>query len=467
MPTVKIPINGHAYKNVGAVSLTNHSEALINGFVDESESTNKRPGLLEWINLNTNKPIDGLFFWDKKDLVIAVSNGVIFKITSGAIVTEITGAILNVSGRVLFAVHGDILAMANGGKIVTTDGTTATEMADADAPTRVTHLGFIDQYLLANNALTDIFYFSDVGNPLSWDPLEFATAELRSDNINALFATAWGEVYLWGRESLEPWINDGVNPFSPFPGAQTTRGTIAPYSVVLAGQTFYYLDPSKQIVRLEGRQAVPISNPFRKIFQELTTVNDAIADFMEIEGRAFYVISFPTEKLTFAYDIDMASWAQWSYWDSSVPENTQWLVSSYCHPYLWGFHLAGDRRNNGKIHKLSMAHQNDAEDLIRYFRRTGHIDHGTLNKKRSNFINIKLKRGTASTGNLAFRWRDDGENLWSNEHLISLGNIGETEFIKRIYTRGIYRTRQYEFTLTDATQLTLVGAEENIDVLTR
>ena len=33
----------------------------------------KRPGLTEWINLGTGLPIDGLYWWDRKNCAVAVS----------------------------------------------------------------------------------------------------------------------------------------------------------------------------------------------------------------------------------------------------------------------------------------------------------------------------------------------------------------------------------------------------------
>ncbi len=475
MPLVKIPISGIAYKNVDPVALTSQSEVLTDGYVDESKSTNRRPGLELFTTLPTiNDPINGLFWWEKKGVVIAVSNGIIYSIDQNGNQDVILGATLETTGKVIFAVHRNSLIMANGGSMVITGGTTANTITGVGAPNNVTHVAFIDEYILGNYAGTGRFAFSGVGTPEDWDtdyPAgdNYATAELRPDNINAIHTTAWGEIHVFGEESLEVWYNDGSAPFIPFKGAGTTRGCIAPHTIVQAANTYFYLDHAKRIIKLEDRKAVLVSGPFNKAIQNLTTVDDAYAILLEIEGRSFYVISFPTEKLTYAYDIDLTSWSQWGYWNKTTSKHDHWLVNSYCNPNTWGFALVGDRRNTGKIYKISSDYNDDAGDTIRFFRRTGHINHGTHKKKRSNRLTIRLRRGVGKSDGtepyITIRWRNDNKNLWSNEKFVKLNKAGNTEFIARLYRLGMYRTRQYEITMTDAVPLVLVEAEEDVDIM--
>ena len=54
---------------------------------------------------------------------------------------------------------------------------------------------------------------------------------------------------------------------------------------------------------------------------------------------------------------------------------------------------------------------------------------------------------------------------WSNIKEFSLGNIGEYNLVLRDLRRNQYRTKQYEFTATDAVDVVFSQAEEDIEVL--
>ena len=79
----------------------------------------KRPGLTEWINLGTGLPIDGLYWWDRKNCAVAVSGGRVWKILdSVGTRVELTGSSeLRSASLVKFATDGNRLVMANGGRL--------------------------------------------------------------------------------------------------------------------------------------------------------------------------------------------------------------------------------------------------------------------------------------------------------------------------------------------------------------
>ena len=60
------------------------------------------------------------------------------------------------------------------------------------------------------------------------------------------------------------------------------------------------------------------------------------------------------------------------------------------------------------------------------------------------------------------RWRDDANNQWQDERQQDVE--GELDFIY-FQTPGQYRTRQWEFNLTDAVPFTIIAAEEEVTPL--
>jgi hypothetical protein len=63
---------------------------------------------------------------------------------------------------------------------------------------------------------------------------------------------------------------------------------------------------------------------------------------------------------------------------------------------------------------------------------------------------------------LLIRWRDNGRQEWSNYREIALGEIGETDMVRRIQGLGQYKTRQYEFVCSSNGPLTIAGIEAKV-----
>jgi hypothetical protein len=468
---------GYPYANVDEVGLSDVSPEMYNGYLDDMKYRHNRPGLDGFIDLNISKPISGLYWWETGKCAIAVCNGRVWRINDSIGTNiELTGTTLETTGtRVSFTEYGlsgKYCVMANGGRIVYTDGATLTKLTATNSPTNATHIASIDQYLLANSIPSPYFYWSNINDITTWNALSFASSEVNPDNIVAI-SSEYGEIFLVGSKTIESWYNDGVNPFSRLSGTTSARGISAPYSWQFADNTWIGLDNYHHIIMLSGRSPVIVSTPFDKLLHEMEYVADAIADVISISGRYIYVISFPSEDLTLAFDVATKSFVgKWSWWNQLNVTHERWLGNCYCYAKDWNIHLVGDRRT-GKIYKLSTDYYTDNGDTIRHSYRTGHVDHGTRNRKRSKGITFKFKRGSGITGNettapeVMLRWRDNNGSEWSNERKISLGAIGNTELYAEIKQLGTYRSRQYEMVLTDDAPVVLVDVDEDVEELMR
>lgn len=483
MPTVKIPIFNPLQRNVEGEELSDKTFILRDGFVDEEGYTVKRPGLRQLLDIGAgvNFPVTGLFWWPQKQCALAICNNKVYKLTyvsSTLAATDITTNgpgtakpptfAIGVDSNVSAPVHYGIIAA--GGAMIEGHGTNLTisnfaTIADGDAPTTVSHVAFIDGYLIALTG-KGMFQYSDLNNPTSWAALSFATAMRNPDNIVALRVVK-GRIYFFGESSLEVWENDGSSPFAPVLGAGGDYGCIAPLSVVEDDDSLYWLDNNRRIVRHKGGAIEPIGTPFDKEIEQFSSVSDCLGMRVKIGGRVFIKFQFPTEERTLVYTVPQDSWSEWSYYDTTVGEYRHFLGTSYCYCPLWGIHLVGSRTES-KIYELSAEVKVDGTMPIRLQRTTGHLDHGTTQKKRSKELRVRMKRGegllSGEIPKLIVRWRDDNKR-WSNERHISLGKVGETETVVRIDSRGIYRTRQYEFVATDAVSIAFGSVEEDVTTL--
>lgn len=305
-------------------------------------------------------------------------------------------------------------------------------------------------------------------NILSWQNTNFFVAEGNPDGISGVKVN-WRKVFVFGPQSTEIFWNDGTTPFARLGGGFVQRGVIAKHSFVEAGDAIYWLDEESRFVVLTGSIPKFVSTPFDKYIQGFGTVSDAIADNIVVDGRTFIVIHFPTEDKTLVYDYGKKAWMEWGEWDTELGDYRRWKGNCYANATGFDKHLVGDKAN-GKIYELDSSVFQDDGATIRFFRRTGHVNHGTDRKKKSSELIIRVKSGEGTgvtTPYMTIRWRDDGKNKWSNEHFVDLKFTGNTGFTARLHRLGIYRTRQYEIAVTENIPFVLVGMEENIEVLNR
>lgn len=228
-----LPINEKPYYNTDASANTIAANAMYDCYLEPVPGvglvTRRRPGLVLFCDLGTASPGQGLYWWDAKQKLLAVSDGKIYEVSSSGTATQLTGITLNDGTPVIFAAGQSLdstpwLYMANGILAYTLNATSATKPADSNAPP-ATHVAWINGRFVANNPNTNQFYFTDT-NPDTgliendyWSSTDNpVTCEARGDNLNALL-TAWQEIYAWGSEGLQIFQDDGVTPFSNIPGA--------------------------------------------------------------------------------------------------------------------------------------------------------------------------------------------------------------------------------------------------------
>ena len=85
-----------------------------------------------------------------------------------------------------------------------------------------------------------------------------------------------------------------------------------------------------------------------------------------------------------------------------------------------------------------------------------------------NQLRFRVKRGIedlTTTPTMNIRWKKNNKNSWSNNHEISLGDIGETDIIRRLHRLGIFRTIQFEFSADADVPLNFADAEADVEVL--
>lgn len=461
---------GPAYQNVDETGTGDFSVKVTNAYIDEANHVRKRPGLKAWCELGTNAPVDGLFWWETQETLVALSDSRVWLINENGWPTEKSGAATFLKNMpATFTFDTNRAYMANGGSIVHfTKGGDLTNMADADAPTSVSHVAFLDQYILANIRNTGQWQFSEVLDGTAWRAVDLFTSESSPDNLQSLH-THQSEIVLIGTLNTEFWANDGVSPFSIIRGTNIGEGSASPYTFAILDRKRYWLTDKRRFIEIpeDKRQPNEVSLPVNAEFDALSDVSDARGFKCSIDGLSIYILTFPNANRTWAYNYQTKHWTEWDTWDLTRGLPTRWRGNNYAYAKAWNLHCVGDREV-GKVYLASQAYKNDAGVMIRMRRRSGFIDHGTNEQKRSFAVRGRFRRAqqNADVAEPFFllRWRND-TGAWGPYRQGSLGKEGDHDFYVTLYGLGAYRSRQWELVYTDDAGFIMNGFEELVDVI--
>lgn len=471
----KIPIHLGLNKSVDEVGLHESAAALYDclvDVVDDNIVVSRRPGLKEFVDTGESASIDGMLWWASQSKMIVICNGKGFTIDdSSGTLTSLTGTFFTAGERAILDDFETNIYGADGGVINKISTSAVTEVADADAPQTVTHVAFLDRYLLANETNTRKCHRSEVGLPEDWQS-NFFSAEGKMDYLKAIGVENL-ELYLLGGTTLEVWEDTGADsPFARVPSGYIPSGTIAPYTFKFCPEpvnSWVWLDQTGSLVALNGRVTASLSDALnRHLQQDGKILTDGAGDFIKAAGHSFYALHLPTEDETHVFDFKSGLWQNWAYWNSGAGEHQRWRGNVVAAAPAWGKVLVGDRAN-GKVYTLDTATYQDNGDTIKTLVRTGHMDRGDPGAiKRPSSLTLRAKKtepGGGSTVSMIMRYRDNGKTTWANEKTITLSAAsGESDYIAKVRRLGRYNTRQWEFYITDNAPLAMLPPVEDFDM---
>lgn len=435
----------------------------------------KRPGFSLAATIG-GRP-QGIYWSDRKKALYFVVDGNLYEKTGPTTAATLLGSIGSKTTPTVFA-EGQkldlnlILYTATNGEVRYIDLETGA-ISTPDPMPKATFIANMNNRFYANDQAGSgqDFWITDF-NPdpavMANDPTYWASASnpfraaQKPDALLGIYA-AFNEVYLWGTQGCEIWQEDGVTPISPLVGSIIEAGISAPYSVVMSNNTFFALgnvSGKRAVIMLNGRSPQVVSEAIANKLQALNYVQDARGQLCFVGGTNFYVLTFPSEKQTWAYDFKTEVWAQWSHWDSENAQHVAFDGTFGIYAKDWNKHYT--LGNDGNLYELSRLVYSDNGTPMRSSVRTGWIDHGTWDRKRCDQLIIKCKGYLDAPATLIMRYREDGRPEWCNDMEFQLEAGQQNDFLIKLNRQGMYRSRQFEFVMTDANNLALIGLE--IDV---
>lgn len=372
---------------------------------------------------------------------------------SGAALTE-CATLDSATGRctIVFDDNGDVLI---------SDGTTAyhwdgASLTQPDTQGDIGPLAFLGGFAVGNTPGTGMFKWSTVNDMQTWDGLDFATAEGKTDDLVRVYA-AQNELWLFGSETTEVWPLTGGTD-SPFSyNAAMQRGCGAALSVVAEDNSLFWLGNDWIIYRADGFRPMAVSNPsVQEAINAVPEASRALCEaFSYTDGfNKFVTFNFPgyvTLQLNIATQFwNIASTFGQDDWDILGAQYSQ------CDLYLTSTGIArlvrGINTDNGGIFERGGVSPQLAAGNNRV-------------TMRSFFLDCEVGRAAEGVEpQVMLRKAKDGVTF-GNERWRSLGLIGKYRHRAVWRGLGVGRRMTIEIWFTDDAEFSIMGAEADGDIL--
>lgn len=283
----------------------------------------------------------------KKDDIAYCVNGTtlyrIDKVTTLGIVSYPSTSLGTIAGdgRVSMATNGTqlmVLVPGGAGYVYNEDAVPAfAEITDGDftASGNPQHVVFVDGYFLITTDEKK-YAVSNLNDALSWDALDFGSAESDPDAVVAPLIVN-NQVYITGTETTEGASNIGGSGF-PFQrnGVFLDKGCVAPFTLIKSNVSFFMVGAGKNespaiwqftnnsYTRISTTAIENVLNAYSS-----TEISNSFAIAYSKKGAYFVSFSFPDR--TFTYDLTTQLWHERvSFINKS---DTKWRVSSLLSVY--------------------------------------------------------------------------------------------------------------------------------------
>lgn len=318
-----------------------------------------------------------------------------------------------------------------------------------------------DGYFVFHRTGTSDFFISNLNNGFAYLGTDIASAEGKPDNLVNV-TSIHRELWAFGEETIEVFYNSGNLdfPFERIAGSIIERGCAARLSPARIDNTLVWLGEDRIVYRAEGYGAKRISqHAIEQAIQKYPVISDAFAMSHTVGGHKFYVLTFPTENQTWAWDAATNLWHERESLRLQVP--LRWHANSLVEAY--GKQLVGDEVT-GQIGELD---QDIYTEYGATMQGTATAPEIHFDRKRvfiSRFemdveSGVGLTTGQGDNPLIQLDWTDDGGRTFSSRKPYrSLGKIGAYRQRLRWLRMGQSRNRIFRIFIADPVKRTIISA---------
>jgi hypothetical protein len=309
-------------------------------------------------------------------------------------------------------------------------------------------------------------YNIDFVHGYAFDPLDIAGKTGAADNIQCL-AAIHGELWLIGELTTEIWTNTGAADFTfgRIQGAFINHGCVAPYSLSQQDVSLFWLTQDRQgnaIVAMSSGYAVErvSTHAIEQDFQSYSKIDDAIGYCHQIDGHAFYILTFPTANKTWAYEMSTKQWHERGSLDGNGVLNRH---RGNAFAFAYGDGHVGDFQN-GALYVFDQDYYFDGQTAIPRIRTLPHLVGEDSNRvEYIRFVadmEVGQSVGTVPSDPplISLRWSDTRGATYGNPVLRSMGATGQYYVSPQWRKLGMARDRVFEISWSAPVRTALNGA---------
>lgn len=427
------------------------------------------PGLLAFTSVGSG-PGRGSFTAAATGRYFVASGNAFYEVFSDGTSVK-HGDLVSTTGVVQMEENGTQLYIGDGqyGYIFTYATNTFAQITDPDFPVSVGTVCFVGGYFIVNQNGTGKFYVSDLYNGLSWQALNFATAESSPDNLLRVIAVQ-GQLWLMGSLSAEVWTPNGSTrfPFELISGAVIDMGIISPYAAQAMDNTIFWVGTNREggrtVYRATGFIPQRISTePMEKLLAQVTNLASLRTWKYQEEGHVFLMITGGGLETTLCYDLTTQLWTERATLDSTGEYDLH--RGADC-SIAFGKTLVIDREN-AKIYQMSLDFYSDDGAAMPSDRIFTHLSQENVQARHSELVvdievGVGLQNGQGVNPQGTLSLSNDGAKTWFGSQTKSIGRVGK--YLTRVvfWRLGIARTRTYRFRITDPVRRCLFGLYLNV-----
>lgn len=463
---MRIPLLGGSYEGI---STNTSSQESINFFYEapapgESHIGAALPthGAALFATMSNTASIRALLYNPSDNLLYVATSkvgaGNFYEVTSGGVATS-RGSVGSTASPINMALNpstNEILIVdGSEARHFDCDTNTWSVVTDADFPDTATAVEHINGYFLVNvPTINGRFMWSDLNDGLTYTSTSFSTAQSLTSPVRAIKENK-GVIYLLGDSNGELWYNSGDSAiftrFEKIDWGIAARDTLKHFDNSMAWLARNRHGELNAVRIGDGYTPEVISTPeLTRKWGLLSAISDALAYTYQMDGHEFYVLTFPTGNVTYAYDAVTKIWHQRSgAFSGGSPTREKINACVFCGD--WGGHVVGDFNATGKLWSLeNSVYTFDSVNMER--RLTGPLlmgeNEGVI---RFSEVQIDIEEGVATgaesgnDGQLTFYYSKNGGHTYSAGTQLNLGVGATTGYATRLMKRKLGKGRLWNF----------------------
>ena len=412
----------------------------------------------------SSQPSRGMHWVESNNVLYVVQRGDLWGIAADGTATLVAALTTynqsDINGRISMANNGLQICIVTGtyGYIYNVTTNTLTDITASLPAGGADTVTFLDSYFIVNRANTGQFYLSAQYDGLTWNALDFATAESNPDNLQAVIADK-GYLALLGTSSIELWVNSGAQAFTfeRVNGSPSPSGLMARWSLSRCGDFLTGLFKTKHgalfVGQLQGYNVMQVSTPdIDYIINQYQSPSDAVGFGYTLNGRIYYQITFQAEGKTWLYDVMSNAWSQLKSWgisrhfgDLCCAFNSKLIISHYA---------------NGTLSYLSQQAFTDNGHPIEREITGSHLFTPGRNKTRISRLRIDMEGGvgdlTTSNPTVMLSVSRDGGHTFGQELWTTIGAQGDFTMRAEWRRLGCARDWVFKLRMTDPVKFVLI-----------